>query len=89
VPGMKSLYSHRLRAIAAGCLALGILSTAVGIVLAQSTVLVTSLGLVFAGVLAFVANFARVARWALLELSYRPTAEEWRRFEEMFPAAKR
>jgi hypothetical protein len=71
VPGMKSLYNHRLRFISNLLLTTGVVATVVGILAVRGEVLVVSLGLVFGGVVCFVANFFLMARWALLGLEYK------------------
>ena len=72
VPGMKDLYNHRLRALSHVLVAVEVSATAVGIVSASGELLLVSLGLVFFGVVCFVVNFVMMARWALLDLEYRP-----------------
>jgi hypothetical protein len=72
VPGMKSLYNHRLRAISNALLTAGVLATVVGILTVRGEILVVSLGLVFGGAVGFVVNFFLMARWALLRLEYHP-----------------
>jgi hypothetical protein len=72
VPAPAALFSQRLRHASGALLALGSLATAAGM-LADSEVLVAvSAWVLVAGVLAFVANFARTARWALLRGEWRP-----------------
>ena len=72
VPGMKDLYNHRLRVLSNVLVAVGVLSTVVGIVSLRGEILAVSLGLVFGGVVCFVINFVMMARWALLDLEYHP-----------------
>ena len=87
VPGMKELHSERLRAAANIALFSGALISAIGIVQANETVLAVSTTLVLAGVVCFLANFVRVARWDLLKKHYEPTEADWAKFKKMFPEA--
>ena len=73
VPGMKSLYNHRLRALSNILLTTGVVATVLGILAVRGEILVVSLGLVFGGVVCFVVNFFLMARWALLGTEYRPS----------------
>lgn len=75
VPGMKSLYDHRLRAVSNVLLSAGVVGTVLGILAVRGEILVVSMGLVFGGVMCFVVNFFLMARWALLGKEYRPHAE--------------
>ena len=70
VPGMKSLYNHRLRALSILLLTLGVLATIGGILTARGEILIVSLGLVFGGVVCFIVNFFLMARWVLLGMKY-------------------
>jgi len=87
VPGMKELASDKLRLAANVGIFTGVLLTAVAIVTSSPALLDCSTPLILAGVMCFVANFARVARWELLELDYNPTEADWAKFKEMFPKA--
>jgi hypothetical protein len=87
VPGMKELASDKLRLAANVGIFTGVLLTAVAIVISSSTLLNISTPLILLGVICFVANFARVARWELLKLDYKPTEADWVKFKEMFPNA--
>ena len=73
VPGMKSLYNHRLRALSNLLLTTGVVATVLGILTVRGEILVVSLGLVFGGVVCFVVNFFLMARWALLGKEYHPS----------------
>ena len=73
VPGMKSLYNHRLRALSNLLLTTGVVATVLGILAVRGEILVVSLGLVFGGVVCFGVNFFLMARWALLGTEYRPS----------------
>ena len=83
VPGMKDLYSRRLRDASRALLIAGVLATAVGIAIPARAVLSVSFGLVFAGVVGFVVNFAMMARWALLRIEYRPSEADRARFRQL------
>ena len=83
VPGMKDLYSRRLRDASRALLIAGVLATAVGIAIPVRAVLSVSFGLVFAGVVGFVVNFAMMARWALLRVEYRPSEADRARFRQL------
>ena len=72
---MKDLYNHRLRALSNVLVTVGVLATVVGIVSVRSEILAVSLGLVFGGVVCFAINFAMMARWALLDLTYHPARQ--------------
>ena len=72
VPGMKSLYNHRLRLLSNVLLTTGVVATVVGILAVRGEILVVSLGLVFAGGVSFAVNFFLMARWALLGTEYHP-----------------
>jgi len=85
VPGMKDLASPLLRAVSLVALTAGVLVTAAAILSAPAGLLVLGTPLLGLGVLTFVVNFVRVARWALLPLTYRPRPEDWAKFREMFP----
>ena len=87
VPGMKELHSERLRTAANIALFSGALISAIGIVQANETVLAVSTTLVLTGVVCFLANFVRVARWDLLKKDYEPTEADWAKFKKMFPEA--
>jgi hypothetical protein len=76
VPGIKSLYNHRLRFISNFLLTTGVIATVFGILAERGEILVVSLGIVFAGVVCFVVNFFLMARWALLGKEYHPPAEK-------------
>lgn len=75
VPGMKSLYNHRLRAVSNFLLTVGVIATVMGILAVRGEILLVSLGVVFAGVVCFVVNFFLMARWALLGTEYKPSQE--------------
>ena len=87
VPGMKELHSEKLRVAANVGIFTGVLLTAVAIATSNATLLNISTPLVLLGVISFVANFVRVARWELLKLDYKPTEADWDKFKQMFPEA--
>ena len=87
VPGMKELHSEKLRVAANVGIFTGVLLTAVAIATSNPTLLNISTPLVLLGVISFVANFVRVARWKLLKLDYKPTEADWDKFKQMFPEA--
>ena len=87
VPGMKELHSEKLRVAANVGIFTGVLLTAVAIATSNPTLLNISTPLVLLGVISFVANFVRVARWELLKLDYKPTEADWDKFKQMFPEA--
>ncbi len=87
VPGMKELHSEKLRVAANVGIFTGVLLTAVAIATSNATLLNISTPLVLLGVISFVANFVRVARWELLKLDYKPTKADWDKFKQMFPEA--
>ncbi len=89
VPGMKDLYSHRLKSAADAALATGVIAVGSGALFASRDALRFGSLLALIGVLGFLANFIRMARWELLKLEYRPTAADWRKFHVMFPEASR
>ena len=89
VPGMKDLYSHRLKAVADAALVTGVLAVGGGALLASPAALRFGSLLALIGVLGFLANFIRMARWELLKLEYQPTAADWEKFHHMFPDAIR
>ena len=74
VPAVASLYSHGLRDLTGTALLVGVLATAAAIIAESESVLRISLPVVLAGMIAFVVNFARTARWALLPIAYHPPA---------------
>lgn len=88
VPGMKELASRKLRIAANVSISCGVILTAVAIVGSSSRTLDVSTLLVLVGVLCFVANFVRVARWELLKLEYKPTEADEVKFKQMFPKAR-
>ena len=61
--------------------------TAVAIAISNPTLLNISTPLILLGVICFVANFVRVARWELLKLDYKPTEADKAKFKQMFPEA--
>lgn len=85
VPGMKELHSEALRVVANVAIFVGVLATGAGIVATNAAVLNISVPLILVGVVSFVANFMRVARWDLLNLEYQPTEADWTKFRDMFP----
>ncbi|GMR23065.1 MAG: hypothetical protein BMS9Abin37_1461 [Acidobacteriota bacterium] len=87
VPGMKELASDKLRLVANVGIFAGVLLTAVAIVISSPMLLNISTPLILLGVICFVANFVRVARWELLKKDYKPTEADWTKFKEMFPDA--
>jgi len=87
VPGMKELASHKLRVAANVGIFTGVLLTAVAIAISSPTLLKLSTPLILLGVICFVTNFARVARWELLQMDYKPTEADWVKFKQMFPEA--
>jgi hypothetical protein len=84
VPGMKELASAKLRVCANVGTAAGSLLTAVAILSGNSPVLLVSTTALALGIGAFVVNFARVARWSLLDLAFQPSAADEEKFAEMF-----
>lgn len=87
VPGMKELHSETLRIAANLALFAGVLFTAIGITVSSPSLLNVSTPLILLGVVCFVANFVRVARWELLKKEFRPTESDWAKFRQMFPEA--
>jgi hypothetical protein len=85
VPGMKELHSETLRVAANVMIVSGVLLTAVAIVVASERLLDVSTPLILLGVVCFVANFVRVARWELLKKEFRPSEADWAKFRKMFP----
>jgi hypothetical protein len=85
VPAMRDLYSPHLQAVSGSFLVTGIAGTAAGI-LAGSLPLITFFhGTVIVGAAAFVVNFFLMARWALLETRFTPSAEDWAAFQARLP----
>lgn len=87
VPGMKELHSEKLRVFANLAIFTGVLLTAVAIVMSTASLLNVSTPLLLLGVMSFVANFVRVARWELLKKEFEPTEADWAKFKMMFPEA--
>jgi len=87
VPGVTKLYSRRLRGISQTLLTVGVVGTASAILAGSAQALQIFPGLVLLGIVAFLANFVRMARWALLNLEYHPTPADWEDFRRMFPDA--
>jgi hypothetical protein len=85
---MKQLSSRRLRSATTLLLSLGVVGTGCAIALASQPMLRVTLTLVLLGVAAFLANFFRVARWALFDLQFAPTPKDEAEFKKMFPAAE-
>jgi hypothetical protein len=81
VPGIKDLYSHRLRKVSYLLVTGGVLATIVGILSQKESILAVSLGLVFFGIVCFAINFVMMARWALLNLEYRPEEVDTEKFQ--------
>jgi len=72
VPAPATLFSQRLRHASGALLLAGSLATAGGMLADDADVVAVSAWVLFAGVVAFVANFARTARWALLRGEWTP-----------------
>lgn len=87
VPGMKELYSETLRVTANLAVFTGVVLTATAILVSSPMLLNISTPLLMLGVVCFVANFMRVARWELLKKEFRPTEADWAKFKMMFPKA--
>ena len=89
VPGMKELYSHRLKAAAHAALVAGVATTGLGALIGSAPLLRYGTLVALLGVLGFLINFVRMARWELLKLEYQPTPADWVKFREIFPDADR
>jgi len=89
VPGMRQLASERLRSIANLSLSFGVAGTAFAIGGGWELLLRIALASLLLGVLAFLANFYRVARWAIMRKPFVPTQAELAEFQRFFPAARR
>jgi hypothetical protein len=87
VPGIRQLFSQRLQTLANVGEFLGVMGTAAAICGGWELVLRWSLALLLVGVLAFLVNFYRVARWALTSKVYVPTPTELAEFKRLFPGA--
>ena len=61
---------------------------AAGIVVNHLRLITIGLGLVIAGVCAFLVNFFLMARWALLGTVYRPSREDWEKFYVNYPGRR-
>jgi hypothetical protein len=85
VPGMKELYDHRLKTLADWTLVTGIGGVSLGTLTGWRPGVAVGAWLVFGGVIGFLANFVRVARWELLKLEFRPSAADWEKFRFLFP----
>ncbi len=86
VPGMKDLHSEPLRILASLALGGGVVLSVVAILISSAPLLTPAVGLIVVGVVAFVFNFATVARWGLLKnLDYVPTEADRAKFDRMFP----
>ncbi len=72
VPAMRDLYSRRLFALTNLSLFAGTAGAAFAISMAWEWPLRLSLGILLIGVAGFLANFFRVARWALFNRPYTP-----------------
>jgi len=72
VPAPASLFSQKLRHASGALLTLGSLATAAGMLADNVGVVAVAAWVLVAGVLAFVANFIRTARWALLHKEWTP-----------------
>ena len=87
VPGMKALADHRLMVGHHLLLALGIGGTVVSLLAQSESWMAAFLGIQWVGVVLFLSNFVRVARWRFLStLTYEPQESDWQKFREMFPA---
>jgi hypothetical protein len=84
VPGMKELASERLRVAANAGVAAGSLGTALGILFASGPTLLVATATLALGVGCFVVNFARVVRWALLDVEFHPSAADVEKFEQIW-----
>ncbi len=72
VPAPVTLFSQRLRHASGALLTLGSLATAAGMLAEEPGLVAVAAWVLVAGVLAFVANFIRTARWALLRKEWSP-----------------
>lgn len=87
VPGMRELFSRRLYALANLSLFVGVAGIALAICGVWEELLRASLALLLVGVAAFLANFVRVARWALTDKPFVPSEKELAEFRRLFPRA--
>jgi hypothetical protein len=85
VPGMRQLYSHKLRTATTVLLSSGVVSAGCAIALGSEPAIRVALTLVLLGVTAFLTNFIRVARWALFDRAFVPTPKDVLDFQRMFP----
>jgi hypothetical protein len=85
VPGMKELYEPRLKRLSDAGLVAGVGAVALGAALGSPLPLRLGAWLVLAGVIGFLANFVRMARWELLDLEFQPSDADWEKFRFMFP----
>lgn len=84
VPGMKELASEKLRIVAILATGTGALGTSLAILMGSPGALLVSTSALLVGIGAFIVNFARVARWSLLNVEFRPDASDERKFAEIF-----
>ena len=88
VPGMRDLFSRRLRKITHASLLSGVVGTATAITAGWEGLLRVSLAVLLGGVVAFLWNFFRVARWALTDKPFVPDAVVLAEFHRLFPRSK-
>jgi hypothetical protein len=88
VPAMRDLYSSTLQTVSGAALFLGTAGAAAGIVVSDLRLISIGLGFVIAGVCSFLVNFFLMARWALLGTVYRPSREDWEKFNINYPARR-
>jgi hypothetical protein len=82
---MKELPSFRLRVLANVATTAGAVGTALAIFFASPGALFLGTTLLLAGILSFVLNLLRVVRWSFLDIEFRPSPGDERKFSEMFP----
>lgn len=89
VPGMKELAHRGLTWIHHLLLPSSMIGTVVALLLGSERWAGRFLLLQLIGVLAFLVNFGRVARWKFVpSLRFRPSTTDMRRFREMFPSVR-
>jgi hypothetical protein len=84
VPGMKELYDHRLKRLADTALVAGIGSVTLGAATGSRAAVALGAWVALGGVVGFLANFVRMARWELFDLEFEPTEADWEKFRFMF-----
>ena len=83
VPRVTDLYRPWLREVTGWALMVGTLLVCAGLLRGQGALAQWGARVAFLGVVSFLANFALMARWELLDLTFTPRPSDWERFHAL------